>query len=382
MRTEHEMFTLILDVAKNDDRVRAVILNGSRANKNAIKDIFQDYDIVYVVKETKTFIEDKNWIDQFGKRLYMQYPEDNSYYPSNVNHCYGWLIQFTDGNRLDLHVCTLNHTLKVIIKDSLTKVLLDKDKSLPDIPPATDEDYWVKKPSEKEFLDTCNEFWWCLNNVAKGLWREEIPYVMDMINKVVRPQLIYLLEWKIGYKTDFSVSVGKSGKYMYKWLEKTKWDMFLKTYSSGVIKDIWEAVFIMCDLFILVAKEVACLLNFNYNIIEANNSYKFLRTVYSLPKDAKEIFMSEKAVNLIGKCGFYCGSCPTHASGKCPGCRTAHTKGDCFTFDCVDNQKIDYCGLCGKCPCDEIMTKEKATVLDLRWLKWKRLQKDKMGGKL
>lgn len=81
--------------------------------------------------------------------------------------------------------------------------------------------------------------------------------------------------------------------------------------------------------------------------------------------------------NLIGKCGFYCGSCPTYTKKECSGCRMSHTKGDCFTFDCVDKQKVDYCGLCDNFPCDEIMTREKATVLDSRWLEWKRLQKQK-----
>lgn len=49
MRSEKEMFDLILDIAKGDDRIRAVYMNGSRTNQNAIPDIFQDYDIVYVV---------------------------------------------------------------------------------------------------------------------------------------------------------------------------------------------------------------------------------------------------------------------------------------------------------------------------------------------
>ncbi|WP_431602538.1 aminoglycoside 6-adenylyltransferase [Ruminiclostridium papyrosolvens] len=34
MRTEQEMFDLILDVAKADERIRAVYMNGSRANPN------------------------------------------------------------------------------------------------------------------------------------------------------------------------------------------------------------------------------------------------------------------------------------------------------------------------------------------------------------
>ena len=48
MRSEQEMYDLIVRTAGNDDRVRAVIMNGSRANPNAPRDIFQDYDIVYV----------------------------------------------------------------------------------------------------------------------------------------------------------------------------------------------------------------------------------------------------------------------------------------------------------------------------------------------
>lgn len=290
MRTEQEMLNLILDVAKNDERIRAVFMNGSRTNPNAIKDIFQDYDIVYVVEKTKSFYEQKNWINQFGERLYMQYPDENSYYKHDVDNCYGWLIQFTDGNRLDLHVSTLSYVLKEIKGDRLCKILLDKDKCLPNMPEAADKDYWVKRPTEHNFLDTCNEFWWCLNNVAKGLWREEIPYVMDMLNYYVRPQLIRLMEWKIGFDTNFSVSVGKSGKYMHRWLGNQLWNTFLKTYPSGQVKDIWQSVFIMCDLFSDIAKDVSHIMQAKYDENEANNSLKFLKDVYSLPKNAKEIY--------------------------------------------------------------------------------------------
>lgn len=83
----------------------------------------------------------------------------------------------------------------------------------------------------------------------------------------------------------------------------------------------------------------------------------------------------------IGKCGFYCGSCPDYIRGDCAGCRKAHKKGDCFTFDCVDNQKLDFCGQCCNFPCEEIMTREKATVLDLRWLKWKASQREERTGR-
>lgn len=53
MRSEEETYGLIMDIAKADERILAVYMNGSRTNPNVPKDLFQDYDIVYVVKETK-----------------------------------------------------------------------------------------------------------------------------------------------------------------------------------------------------------------------------------------------------------------------------------------------------------------------------------------
>ena len=62
------MYNLIKKIAQEDERIRAVYMNGSRTNKNVPKDIFQDYDVVYVVTDTLPFVEDKKWIDSFGQR--------------------------------------------------------------------------------------------------------------------------------------------------------------------------------------------------------------------------------------------------------------------------------------------------------------------------
>ena len=56
MRSEQQMLDLILDTARADERIRAVILNGSRANPNAPRDPFQDFDIVYLVTDTQPFV--------------------------------------------------------------------------------------------------------------------------------------------------------------------------------------------------------------------------------------------------------------------------------------------------------------------------------------
>ncbi len=108
-RNKQEMMELIVNITKKDERIRAVYMNGSRTNPNAPKDIFQDYDIVYVVKETASFIENENWINQFGDLLIMQQPDKIDQFNNidiDFDRSYGYLMLFTDGNRIDLHIET------------------------------------------------------------------------------------------------------------------------------------------------------------------------------------------------------------------------------------------------------------------------------------
>lgn len=287
MHTEAEMISLIKDIAFKEENIRAAYIEGSRTNPNAPKDIFQDYDIVYIVTTTKPFREDKEWINNFGKILYMHYPEDNVFYPSDVENCYGWQIQFADGNRMDLHVCTKENALANL---ELYQILVDKDGIVPYPQETTDERYWVKEPREIEFKCTCSDFWWCLNNVAKGLWRNELPYAMDVINFVLRPHLKRLLEWKMGIENNFSVSAGKSCKYFKKYLQEETYRQFLATYSIAEIESIWNSVFEMCDLFQSTAVELSKKQKFVYDFEQAENSLSFLHHVRKLPANAKEIY--------------------------------------------------------------------------------------------
>lgn len=290
MRTETEMYRLFEETARSDDRILAAYLNGSRTNPNVPRDIFQDYDIVYVVTDTLPFIEDKNWISRFGTVLYMQYPDEFPGCQADRENSYGWLMQFTDGNRVDLHVESLAHAKEHILDDKLCKVLYDRDYVLPPVPEATDADRHVKKPTEVQFQACSNEFWWCSNNLAKGLWRCEMPYVQDMANMIVRKQLEKMLTWKVGIDTDFSVSVGKSAKYLYRWLRPEEYQAYLDTYFGGAVEEAWNAVFVMCSLMEQTTAYVAEKLHFTYNREEGAAARAFLEHVRHLPANAREIY--------------------------------------------------------------------------------------------
>ncbi len=290
-----------MGVARKDERIRAVYMNGSRTNPHAPRDIFQDYDIVYVVTDTESFIRDEGWIDIFGPRLILQEPEKNSQYfyfddgTPDLSRSYGYLMLFTDGNRIDLHVQTLEASLPEFTADKLTVLLLDKDACLPPIPPATDIDYRVKPPSEMEFAVCCNEFWWCLQNVAKGIWRDELPYAKRMFDQYVRDMLDRMVSWSVGIEHDFEVSAGKLGKYFKQYLPAGHWELYVNTYADGSYEGFWKAVESTCALFRVLAEEVAAHFGYTYRKEDDEGMTLYLETVRQLPQDAKEIFREQAA---------------------------------------------------------------------------------------
>ena len=167
MRSEHEMLELILHTAQQDDRIRAVILNGSRTNPNAPRDVFQDFDVVYLVTEVEPFKQDPTWINRFGERMILQLPDTMLDPPPDDGLSFAYLMQFADGNRIDLTLFPVTQ-LHDLEPDSLSRLLLDKDGRFEPFAPPSDRDYLPQPPTAKAFADCCNEFWWVCPYVAKG----------------------------------------------------------------------------------------------------------------------------------------------------------------------------------------------------------------------
>ncbi|MGB7537592.1 MAG: aminoglycoside 6-adenylyltransferase [Anaerolineales bacterium] len=289
MRSEREMFDLILNTARADARIRAVVLNGSRADPGAARDIFQDYDIVYFVTDVASFRRVPGWIDGFGERMILQTPDDMGGSPPRGDGGYAYLMQFVDGNRIDLTLIPVDK-IGARERDSLSVLLLDKDGIVEPFPPPSAAGYAPGPPAAREFADCCNEFWWCCPYVAKGLWRKEYPYARYMLDTAVRGQLMKMLEWHVGVKTGFDSGAGKLGKHLETYLEPELWNMLLRTYADARTANTWDALEAMAGLFRIAAGKVAEHFGFVYPQADDDRVSAHLSHVRLLPADAKDMY--------------------------------------------------------------------------------------------
>ncbi len=258
LRTEREMMDMFIEYAKQDDRIRLVTLEGSRTNKNITPDTYQDYDISYFVTDLDSFKANDQWLDVFGARLMMQKPEDMVLFPPELGNWFSYIILFEDGNKLDLTLIPLNEVEAYFAdSDGLVEVLLDKDSLITNEVVPNDRQYWIKKPTAREYDDCCNEFWMVSTYVVKGLARKEILFAIDHLHEVARPNLLRMMAWHIGAEHGYTFSVGKNYKFIDRYLTTEDWETLLSTYAENSYPSMWKSLLTCCELFRKYSKAVA-----------------------------------------------------------------------------------------------------------------------------
>ena len=238
MRTESEMFDLILQIAKNL-QVKAVAMSGSRTGTKAPKDDFQDYDVVYVVDDLDNLTSDLAWLDQFGNRLIEQY--------NVLGNRRLYLMLFEDGNRIDLTLCPKDHIQEWVDSEADYTVLKD-EKGLFESYLPSPQRYWTSPASETDFEKACNEFWWVSAYVVKGICRNQLIYATDHLYGICQQELLKVLAWQVASDRG-TVDIGKNYKYLFNYLPAEKEKEFSVVLDFSSIDKITQSLFATMQLF-------------------------------------------------------------------------------------------------------------------------------------
>lgn len=285
MRSEQDMFDLIIKYAKENDDVLAVYLKGSKTNPNIKKDIYQDFDIMYVVKDCLSFVKDTSWLNRFGNIILKQEQKDEYGFGHQFNlrkdydQLYSWLLIFDDCNRIDIGIETLSHYEQGKTRNKLHLPLLDKINCLIKNDEPSDVDFHIKSPTKEQYFGCTNEFYWSLCEVLKGIARDELPYAMSNYFNHCHMMLELMIQWSIGIDYNFKVSSGKNNKFFKKYLSNEQYQLFTLTYPSTDYLKFIEAINNGIKMFKYHAIKVGEEFNYNYqNDVEHgfNTYYKFI----------------------------------------------------------------------------------------------------------
>ena len=254
MRTETEMLSLLIKIAKNL-KVKAVALSGSRTNQKVQTDEFQDYDLVYIVDDIDNLTSDLSWLDLFGKRILEQ--------EVRLGHRRLFLMLFEDGNRIDLTLCSKVH-IKEWVESEANFIVLEDPKGLfvPHSP--TPQRYWTSPASAIEFEKACNEFWWVSAYVVKGICRKQVIYATDHLYGICQQELLKILAWQVASEKG-EVDIGKNYKYLFNYLPAEQKKEFSDLLDFSSIDKITQSLLATMQLFHREAQRLAQKLGFDYD---------------------------------------------------------------------------------------------------------------------
>ena len=254
MRTETEMLSLLIKIAKNL-KVKAVALSGSRTNQKVQTDEFQDYDLVYVVDDIDNLTSDLSWLDQFGKRIIEQ--------EVGLGQRRLYLMLFEDGNRIDLTLCPKQQIQEWVDSEADYTVFKD-DKGLFESYPPSPKRYWTNPASQTDFEKSCNEFWWVSAYVVKGICRKQVIYTTDHLYGICQQELLKLLAWQVAADKE-KVDIGKNYKYLFNYLPTEKEKEFSNLLDFSSIDKITLSLFATMELFHQEAQFLAHKMGFDYD---------------------------------------------------------------------------------------------------------------------
>lgn len=117
---------------------------------------------------------------------------------------------------------------------------------------------------KEAYRNTCAEFFWETQNMAKGLKRDELSFAMFIRDISLRDMLNRMMDTYIGMNNDYKVSVGTLGKYRKQYLSHDEYELYKCTYLSNTTEDQWKSLLCMIDLFGSLGRQIAVKYGFHY----------------------------------------------------------------------------------------------------------------------
>jgi ABC-type multidrug transport system fused ATPase/permease subunit len=193
---ERAVIKRLIHWAEKHDSIRAMLLYGSRANPEAVVDIFSDYDVLLAVSNVRRFYTDDRWLNDFGRVLVVFRN------PIGFHHgfeSFGFITHYVDGVKVDYGFYPVEYLVLAAqepkLPDDLDNgyiVLFDKDHLTAELKPVTYTAYIPCPLTEQEYVALIEEFFNDSAYVAKHLFKE-IEAVAGISFSVERGEIFGLL---------------------------------------------------------------------------------------------------------------------------------------------------------------------------------------------
>ena len=269
---QHPYLEPVINWARGEDAIRAVVITGSLARFDGSTDEFSDLDAQIITTDIQRYTADDSWLDDLGQ-VWIRFPlyEEGAYR----------LVWFAGGVKVDFQFITVESIRALsrvgILSDEYLRgywVALDKDGLYRELPPSPRVFPQPPPPSSEQLHALINEFWFEAIHVAQFIRRREF-WVVKFRDWTMKSNLLQLLEWHARATHGDNVNAWLLGKRMSDWTDDATFAAVGEIWSGWDAGELWAGLLIQIALFRRLSREIAAALDYplgadgTYDDIEA-----------------------------------------------------------------------------------------------------------------
>ena len=257
-------------VAWAQDRpdIRLAIILGSRARVSHPADEWSDLDLLLMVIDPEPYLSDLDWLKNLGD-FRITFLE-----PTPMGDGMGCRVLFNDGLDVDFSIVSSAQTeqgIQLDFRSEITqifgrgiRVLLDKDGRVPPVNPTFMKSGSSSPPTQSEFVETANDFWYHAVWTAKKLRRGEVWTAMMCCDVYMKRLLLKAVECHARVLNGWDYDTWYNGRFLEHWADPRVLGALQGAFARYAEDDIRSALLATMGLFRWVAKEIAERLDYAY----------------------------------------------------------------------------------------------------------------------
>ncbi|MBI9046656.1 MAG: aminoglycoside 6-adenylyltransferase [Anaerolineaceae bacterium] len=253
--------------AQTEDNIRAAIIIGSRARFDHPADDWSDLDIVIFAQEPEIYLNNSKWLSTFGSPWlsFVEPTRDQKYMELRALFADGLDVDFVPqpvSLLEDMFKNGFSRDFVEIINRGI-RFLVDKDGFSSQLQKSRIPLLKYKTPTQEEFHNLINNFWYYAVWTAKRLRREELWRAISACDNTMKKLLWTMMEWHALIPREDEGSHSFQGQFVERWADPRALKVLPEIFAHYDLEDIWKALFSTMELFNWMEHETARYLEYS-----------------------------------------------------------------------------------------------------------------------
>lgn len=278
----NELIRRFISWACSREDIRTVFIVGSRARVDHPADEWSDLDLVIVTRDPEYILSSSEWLKEIGES-WISFIEGTAVGEGNERR-----VLFEHGLDVDFAVIPDQRFRKLASSPEVgdifqrgIHVLLDKDNLTVDSPSSSGKAPDIPSsfpPSERDFVNLINDFWYHAVWTAKKLLRGELWTAVFCLNCYMHSKVLRVLECHARAVNGAGYDTWHRGRFLEEWADRRALEGLRSSFAYYDEDDAWRALISIMDLFRWLAVETAGRLGFHYPVFEDERATEWVRS--------------------------------------------------------------------------------------------------------